>query len=444
MAVSRRETLHAAWRERIGPVWKSRLATGGGAVLVGLFAYGFAWAADHAQLAFGRLATGWPYAPLVITPIGFLLLAWLTQRYAPLAKGSGIPQVIAAARDSSQARPLVSMRTALFKLVATLLAMMVGGSVGREGPTVQVGAAIMAASHRLLRIPVNGAVIIAGGAAGVAAAFNTPIAGVAFALEELAAAYEQRLTLLVMAAVVIAGLVPLSLSGDYIYFGVVSETMSAFHALPIALLVGIVGGAAGGVFSRISLKLLSRDSILARKPLTTALVCGLAVAVVGVAAHGLTWGTGYDAARTLVEGGRQPIWFAPAKFIATLASSLSGAPGGVFAPSLSVGAGLGGLMANIFPEESRSAIVLIGMIAYFVGVVRAPLTAVVIISEMTANRGMILPLFAAAVVADVAAKAVSGRRLYHGLADNLTAAQTEAAARDGADKEKAPDAVPGA
>ncbi len=91
-----------------------------------------------------------------------------------------------------------------------------------------------------------------------------------------------------------------------------------------------------------------------------------------------------------------------------------------------------------------SAIVLIGMIAYFVGVVRAPLTAVVIISEMTANRGMILPLFAAAVVADVAAKAVSGRRLYHGLADNLTAAQTEAAARDGADKEKAPGVVPGA
>ena len=137
------------------------------------------------------------------------------------------------------------MRTALFKLLATLVAMLVGGSVGREGPTVQVGAAIMAASHRLLRVPVNAAVIIAGGAAGVAAAFNTPIAGVAFALEELAAAYEQRLTLLVMAAVVIAGLIPLSLSGDYIYFGVVSETMSAFHALPIALLVGIVGGAAG-------------------------------------------------------------------------------------------------------------------------------------------------------------------------------------------------------
>ena len=151
--------------------------------------------------------------------------------------------------------------------------------------------------------------------------------------------------------------------------------------------------------------------------------------MVGVAAHGLTWGTGYDAARTLVEGGRQPIWFAPAKFIATLASSLSGAPGGVFAPSLSVGAGLGGLLANIFPEESRSAIVLIGMIAYFVGVVRAPLTAVVIISEMT-----------------VAARAVSGRRLYHGLADNFLTPvpETDESETPDPDTKKAPDATPGA
>ena len=126
------------------------------------------------------------------------------------------------------------------------------------------------------------------------------------------------------------------------------------------------------------------------------------------------------AARTLVEGQAQPLWFAPAKFVSTLASSLSGAPGGVFAPSLSVGAGVGGLLADLFPDESRSAIVLLGMIAYVVGVVRAPLTAVVIISEMTANRQMILPLFAAAVIADVAARLVCKQRLYHGLAANFS------------------------
>ncbi len=430
-----REALHAAWRERVGPVWKSRLAAGGGAVCVGLFAWGFARAADEAQRAFARLVAIWPYAPLVLTPLGFFLLVWSTRRFSPLAKGSGIPQIIAAARSPSTADGFVSLRTALFKVVATLLALLVGGSVGREGPTVQVGAAVMVAFHRLLRIPVNAAVIIAGGAAGVAAAFNTPIAGVAFAVEELAAAYEQRLTLLVMATVVIAGLVPLSLAGDYVYFGTVSESMSALHALPAALVVGAIGGAAGGLFSRVTLHLLKPTSFIVRRPLISATAMGVAVAVIGVLAWNLTWGTGYDAARTLVEGGHQPLWYGPAKFAATLASSLSGAPGGVFSPSLSVGAGVGGALAELFPNDSRSAIVLLGMIAYFVGVVRAPLTAVVIISEMTANRGMILPLFAAAVVADVAARAVSGKRLYHGLADGL---RVEPAT------EKAPEESPGA
>ncbi|WP_420471038.1 chloride channel protein [Brevundimonas sp. FT23042] len=419
MAARTRKALHAAWREHIGPVWKSRTAAAGGAICVGLFAWGFARAADEAQALFARLVALWPLAPLILTPLGFFLLVWSTRRFAPLAKGSGIPQVIAAARDPQAADGFVSLRTAAFKIAATLAALSVGGSVGREGPTVQVGAALMVAFHRLLRMPVNAAVIIAGGAAGVAAAFNTPIAGVAFALEELAAAYEQRLTLLVMATIVIAGLIPLGLAGDYVYFGAVSGTMSALHALPAALVVGVIGGAAGGLFSRVSLALLKPGSILGRHPLVAATAFGFVVAIVGVLALNLTWGTGYDTARTLVEGGRQPIWFAPAKFISTLASSLSGAPGGVFAPSLSVGAGLGGLLADLFPGDSRSAIVLLGMIAYFVGVVRAPLTAVVIIAEMTANRGMILPLFAAAVVADVAARTVSGKRLYHGLADGL-------------------------
>lgn len=426
MASPSRAALHAAWREHIGPVWKSRLAAGGGAVGVGLFAWFFANAADRAQHLFSGLTQAWPYAPLIVTPAGFVLLAWLTRRYAPLARGSGIPQIIAAARHVENGRTggLVSIRTGAFKTFATLGALLVGGSVGREGPTVQLGTSIMVATHRLLRVPVNGAVIIAGGAAGVAAAFNTPIAGVAFALEELASAYEQRMTLLVMAAVVIAGLVPLSLAGDYVYFGVVREVVSGVKALPIALVVGVVGGIAGGLFSRISLRLLAANSPLGRRPMLTALVCGLVVAVIGVLT-GLTWGTGYEAARTLVEGEGQPFWFAPAKFVSTLASSLSGAPGGVFAPSLSVGAGLGGLMSNLFPNDSRSAIVLLGMIAYFVGVVRAPLTAVVIISEMTANRGMILPLFAAAVVADVAARLVCKQRLYHGLAQAFTPPRPE-------------------
>lgn len=413
-----RADIHAAWREKVGPVWKSRLAAGGGAVVLGLVALAFARLADLAQEQFDHLIAAAPYAPLVLTPAGFVLIVWLTRTLSPQSKGSGIPQVIAASGDVEDAvkRRLISLRTSSFKLVATLMGILCGAAVGREGPTVQIGASIMVASHRLLRLPLNSAVMIAGGAAGVAAAFNTPIAGVAFAIEELAAAYEQRLALLVMGAVMVAGLVTLGLAGDYVYFGVVHGALEPMRALPAAIVIGVIGGLAGGLFSRLMLFAARSFDFARQRPLVAAFLCGLGVAAIGVVTGGLTWGTGYAAARILVEGGEQPIYFAPAKFVASLLTASGGLPGGIFAPSLSIGAGLGGVMADVFPDDSRSAIVLLGMIAYFVGVVRAPLTAVVIVSEMTADRAMILPLFAAAIIADGAARVVCKERLYHGLA----------------------------
>lgn len=189
-------------------------------------------------------------------------------------------------------------------------------------------------------------------------------------------------------------------------------------ALLIAPIAGIVGGVAGGLFSRAFLGIsgwLRDHHKLGVRPVLVAMACGLGVAIIGVASNGLTWGTGYEAARTLIEGGSQPPWFAPAKLVTTLLTGLSGLPGGIFAPSLATGAGLGGLLAMPFSADQGPAIVVIGMVAYFVGVVRAPLTGVIIVSEMTANRGLLLPLFLAAIIADFAANWVCPERLYHGL-----------------------------
>jgi len=423
-----RERVQSRWRERLGPLWKSRLAAAGGALILGLVALGFAWAADRAMTRFAGFASRWPYAPLLLTPLMFGLLAWLTRRVAPAARGSGIPQVLAATSDMDGAvtRGLITLRTSAFKIVATVAGLAVGASVGREGPTVQVGAAIMAATHRWLKVPLTPAVAIAGGAAGVSAAFNTPLAGVAFAIEELAAAYEQRLAMLVMAAVMISGFVSLSLAGDYVYFGVVTETLPVLRALLIAVAAGVVGGALGGGFSRVLIDGPTWIRPLRTRPVGAAVVCGLIVAVVGVLSGGLTWGTGYSAARTLVEGGHQPLIFAPAKLLATIATSLSGVPGGIFAPSLAVGAGVGGWLSMLFPQDSSGPVATLCMIAYFTGVVRAPLTAVVIVSEMTANRAMLLPLFAAAIVADAVAKLISPERLYHGLAKGFAGPHQDA------------------
>ncbi len=399
-----------------------RVATGIGAVLLGLIALAFAQAGDWAQHAFDQVIARWPYAPVVMTPAIFALVMYLTQKWSPQARGSGIPQVIAATRDPAETAkgPLISLKTAAAKFALTIAMLFAGGSVGREGPTVQISAAVMVAVHRALRVPISAGVLIAGGAAGVAAAFNTPLAGVAFAIEELAAAYEQRVAVLVMGAVMVAGLVSLGIAGDYVYFGAMRQTLTLGAMILACPVAGVLGGVAGGLFTRAVLSFAApKHPLLTRlrsRPVLLAAGCGMVVALIGLATGGDTWGTGYHTTRMLVEAEQSSLWFGPAKALATLATTLSGTPGGIFAPSLAVGAGVGNLLTPIFPGSPAGAIVLLGMVAYFTGVVRAPLTAVIIISETTASRGMIIPLFATALIADSVSSLISRDRLYHGLA----------------------------
>ena len=402
------------------PVWRRRFATGIGAVLVGLVALLFARSADAAMALFNRATIPMPWLPFVITPAGVFALTAVTKWFTPEARGSGIPQIIAAARDPrGSIDPLISLKTGFAKLAMTLAALLVGASVGREGPTVQVSASILARVHRAFRVPVTAGVIIAGGAAGVAAAFNTPLAGVAFAIEELANAFEQRVTMLVMTAILISGMVSLAVAGDYVYFGALQETLPLSRVLIIAPVAGFVGGLAGRLFSRLILSITRHRrkylGPLASRPLLWALLCGLAIAAIGVAT-GMTWGTGYAASKSIIEGAPAPWYFGPAKFAATALSTLAGMPGGIFSPSIATGAGLGNMLCLLFPHDPRGAIVLLGMIAYFTGVVRAPLTAVIIVMEVTASRAMIIPLFASAVIADASAQLICKEKLYHGLA----------------------------
>ena len=404
--------------------FRTRGAILAGAILVGIVATVFAEASDWAGAMFNRYAKTWHWVPLVTTPLTFMLLVWITRRYAPLARGSGIPQVIAAQASPNDAtRTLISIRTVAAKAVLTIGAVFGGASVGREGPTVQLAAAVMGFTHRIVRVPLRGGVVIAGGAAGVAAAFNTPLAGLMFAIEELASAYEQRVTLLVLAAIIIAGMVAQSVQGDYIYFGAIGAHMPLLSALLVAPVAGVAGGMAGGVFSRILLAMATgrnRVTLWSRaNPVKFAGLCGSIVAVLGVLT-GLTWGTGYSAARAMIVGVDAPLWFGPAKLIATAATAIAGLPGGIFAPSLAVGAGVGNLLRAAFPGEPASAVVILGMVAYFAGVVRAPLTAVIILSETTASRGLMLPMFATAFIADAASQWVCREKLYHGLSKTFT------------------------
>jgi H+/Cl- antiporter ClcA len=149
----------------------------------------------------------------------------------------------------------------------------------------------------------------------------------------------------------------------------------------------------------------------------------LLVAACGYLSNGDVFGTGYAQARAVVHGtGSLPIVYAPLKFAATALTSISGIPGGIFSPSLSVGAGIGADIAQIFPSAPMGAVVLLGMVAYFAGVVQAPITSFVIVSEMTDNHQMLVPLMAAALIATACSKLVCREGVYHALSKRFMAA----------------------
>jgi H+/Cl- antiporter ClcA len=397
------------------------------AVLGGLAAAAFAQVCDRAMEAhawFYRVAR-WP--TLIVMPFAFAAIAWATLRFSPAATGSGIPQVIAAAESRWTGRwggQRVTLKTAAWKVVLSTLFLLFGASIGREGPTVQVVTGILRPLTRGLKGgPGRRAIIIAGGAAGVSAAFNTPIAGVVFAVEELARSFERRTHTTVILVVVIAGFTSYALQGDYAYFGVFDPGPVKGTIWLAAPLIGIVGGLAGGAFSRLLALFIGPDeNPITRwrraRPILFGFLCGLAAALIALASGGLTFGAGYDEAKSLLQDhpGRGAS-LAISKFIATLAASASGGPGGLFAPSLATGAGIGAAFARtgLFAFQGRDAVVL-GMAAYLSGVVQAPLTSAVILMEMTRSPGLVGPLMLAALLARYVSGWVMPEPIYHVLA----------------------------
>ena len=405
--------------------WQLRLVFWGGALAVGALAAAFALLARFADERFRALHAEQPWLAYALTPLALAAIAWLTRKVFSGTEGSGIPQAIAAISVPShevRARVL-SLKVAFGKILLTTLGLASGASIGREGPTVHMGAAIM---HSLRRIApfrgkdMNRSLILAGGAAGIAAAFNTPLAGVLFAIEEMSRSYEQRTTGTLVVSVVLAGLTALALLGSYTYFGSTAATLPLAPLAWLAVAVcGLLGGLLGGLFATSLIEGTRRIAPLARRhPVLLAFGCGLLLSGLGYLSGGMTYGTGYDEARHLIETGEEiHAAFPLLKLLATTVSYLSGIPGGIFAPSLSVGAGLGADLAGLFPGVPFGAMVLLGMVGYFTGVVQTPITAFVIVMEMTDNSQMLLPLMATAFIARGVSHLVCPRPIYRALAD---------------------------
>ncbi len=403
--------------------WQRRAIFLLGGVAVGAAAVALAELADLAQIAFSAVVSHVRYASLLLTPAGFALSVFLTNRFFQNAQGSGIPQAIAARHltDQTARNSLVSLRIAAGKILLTLFGLLCGASVGREGPTVQIGASIMFALGRFSPRRQPG-LILAGAAAGVAAAFNTPLAGIVFGIEEMSRAFETRTSSLIIGAVISAGLTSLALMGNYTYFGTSATALrngADWLAVPLC---GVAGGLAGGLFSRILIAMARGFAnpvgrAIKRYPVGFAAICGFAAAICGIASDGAIYGTGYQQVKSALEAGSQlPASFSVWKFLATTFASISGMPGGIFAPSLAVGAGLGSNIAPLFHGAPLPAMMLLGMVSYFAGVVQAPITAFVIVTEMTDNHAMVVPLMAAALIAHASSRLICKEGVYHALA----------------------------
>ncbi|MHB1304741.1 MAG: chloride channel protein [Acidiphilium sp.] len=417
----------AAWEIGIGmTVIKRNAIFVLAAIVTGLLSIVFGLGVVDASSLFSRMTADHRWVPFLLCPFGFGVIVFLTRTVFPGAQGSGIPQAMAGLQMQNPADvdTVLSLRLALGKFLLTLLGFAVGASIGKEGPTVQIGCAAMnfcgrmglERTHALQRL-----LILAGGAAGITCAFNAPIAGIVFAVEEMARSFDDRQVRSIVLAAFASGITLLAVLGYQPYFGFSRAGLPLGAIWLLVPVCAVAAGIAGGAFAQVLIAparfMPAPVNRLAKHwPVTFAVGCGLVLALLGFVSHGQVFDASYGEARNaLVAGTLPPIGFAPLKFLATLISYLSGIPGGIFAPSLAVGVGVGTEFAHFFPGVPVASFAMIGMAGYFSGVVQSPLTATVIVIEMTSNPAMSVPVGIASILGTMASRLVCKEPVYHAM-----------------------------
>jgi CIC family chloride channel protein len=365
--------------------------------------------------------------------VGFLLVvsagaacalaAWLVRRFAPHATGSGIPHVELVLREEVPPAPVVLLPV---KFVGGLLAIGSGLALGREGPSVQMGSTLANVIARATRRPwADCRVLMAAGAgAGLATAFNAPIAGAIFVLEELVQRFEHRIALAALAASATAIATARAILGNQLDFTVVPIDPVPTLGQPLFLALGLIVGLLAVAYNRSLLAALAAfERLPALSPEMRAALVGAAVASVAWFAPALVGG-GDVLTQNALNGAVSLVWL-PLIFLLRLvmghASYATGTPGGLFAPLLVLGAQAGLLFgagcAVLFPGLAipAPAFAVVGMAALFTGIVRAPLTGIVLVTEMTAAFSLLLPMLAACFAAMLIATLLRDVPIYEAL-----------------------------
>ena len=359
------------------------------------------------------------YRRLLMPALGGLIVGPMIYFCAREARGHGVPEVmIAVITRNSIIRPVV----VLVKTLASAISIGTGGSVGREGPIVQIGAAIASALGQLLRVrPVQLKTLVGCGvSAGIAATFNAPIAGTLFSLELIVSDFGLTSFTPILVSAVAATAITRHFHGNIIEFVLPQFVMVSLWEFGLYLMLGLIAGGVGFIFSR---SLYRADDLFEKtkipqwlRPVFGGLLVGLIALM-----YPHIMGVGYETIRVLFDGRltlKIMLLLVVLKIFATAVTIGSGGSGGIFAPSLFVGAMLGGAFGTIvnrlLPDMTAStgAYALVGMAAVNGACTLAPLSAIIILFELTNEYGIILPLMFTVVMATFVSRKLSPESIY--------------------------------
>ncbi|MGW6783992.1 ClC family H(+)/Cl(-) exchange transporter [Streptomyces sp. NPDC054987] len=394
---------------------------------VGLVGGGFRWCLDHADLLRAMLldatgALGWAgrLIPVAVTAAGAAAACALARR-VPHAPGSGIQHVEAVWRQEAEPGSALLLPV---KFVGGLIAIGSGLVLGREGPIVHMGAVIGSGAGRRGRLGAEDARMLhtALGGAGLAVAFTAPLGGLVFVCEEVTGTVRPRLVLLTLVGTLTAVAVSQPLVGEGLVLPAAAVTAPPLWTLPIFLLCGVTAGALGAAYNTLVVATLEACDRLPRVPLVAraAAIGALVGALMGF--DPLLTGGGDQLSERLLAGGGLTagalVLCLAVRFAAGPLSYAAATPGGLFAPLLALGALWGSLshvlLSPLLPPDApgRAAFAVVGMAAVFTGVVRAPLTGIVLVTEMTGAGELLLPLLAACFAAAVTADRMGSEPVY--------------------------------
>jgi len=404
-----------------------------GSVITGIFAVIYAQIFQWGENLMHLMMAWKSWLIFFVAPLAFVLSWWLVNRFAPFAKGSGIPQVMAAVelanpKEHRKITRLLSLKILILKVLSSVILVIGGGAVGREGPTIQIAGSVFRKVNEVLpdwwpKISKKN-MIMTGAAAGLSAAFNTPLGGIVFAVEELSKTHINYFKTALFTAVIIAGLTAQTFAGSYLYLGYPkTSNIEIFIVFPV-IFVSAISGIFASQLSRLMLGVNNWKRRLKtdRSNIIFLVISALVIASLAYFVNQEILGSGKGIMqRVLFSENKHEEWYMPLfRMLGPALSFTSGGAGGIFAPALSAGASIGAVIAewiNLTPDEAN-VVILTGMVAFLTGITRAPFTSSIIVLEMTDRHSLIFYLMLAGLTSSLFSLLVSRHSLYDALKES--------------------------